>query len=86
MPRNPRDYKAEQKYDGQPFVKKKRAARNKARAAMEKANGSKDIPSNVDVDHRVPLSKGGGTARSNLRLRSAHANRSYPRDKQARMK
>ena len=81
MPRNPRDYKAEQKYDGQPFVKKKRAMRNKARREMERANGVKDIPRSVDVDHIVPLSKGGSTGKSNLRLRQSHDNRAYKRNK-----
>ena len=34
-----------------------------------------------DVDHVKPLSKGGGTAASNLRVKSTHANRSYARNK-----
>ena len=32
-----------------------------------------------DVDHTKPLSKGGKTVRSNLRAKSASANRSFPR-------
>jgi hypothetical protein len=32
-----------------------------------------------DVDHKVPLSKGGSTSKSNLRVKSVHANRSYKR-------
>lgn len=87
MPRNPRDYKAEYKQsDGTPARKKARAERNKARRMMEKANGAKDIPSNVDVDHRIPLSKGGKTVRGNLRLQSAHDNRSYKRTKKGAIK
>lgn len=32
-----------------------------------------------DVDHKTPLSKGGKTAKGNLRVQSAHDNRSYAR-------
>lgn len=82
MPRKVRDYKAEyEQSDGTPERKKARAARNKARRMMEKANGSKNIPAGMDVDHKVPLSKGGTTTASNLRLRSAKKNRSYKRTK-----
>jgi len=82
MPRNPRDYRAEYvAYDGTPKVKKARAARNKARRMMEKANGSKDIPKGMDVDHVKPISKGGKSVASNLRLRKAKDNRSYKRTK-----
>lgn len=85
MPRNPRRYDLEyQAYDGKPEVKKKRAERNKARREYEKAHG--DLPSNVDVDHKKPLAKGGATKLSNLRAVSASKNRSFPRTKTARMK
>ena len=67
-------------YDGTPAVKKKRAERNKARAIMEKA-GLVHKGDGKDVDHKTPLSKGGKTTRSNLRVTSANANRSYPRRK-----
>jgi len=33
-----------------------------------------------DVDHKKPLSKGGTTVRSNLKVKSASANRSYKRN------
>lgn len=39
-----------------------------------------------DVDHKVPIVKGGSNATTNLRDRSVHANRSYPRTKDAGMK
>jgi hypothetical protein len=85
MPRNPRDYAAERKYDSKPEVKEKRAARNRARRAYEKKNG--DLPSTVDVDHKTPLAKGGAkTATSNLRAKPASENRSFARTKTARMK
>lgn len=85
MPRNPRDYKKEYAaYDGTPAVKKKRAERNKARRQYEAAHG--DLPSDVDVDHKTPLAKGGKTTMDNLRARPASKNRSFARTKTARMK
>lgn len=85
MPRNPRDYKAEQKYDGQPAVIKRRAARNKARAMTKKKLGSAAV-TGKDVNHIQPLIRGGKTTMANLNVQGEHANRSYPRDKHARMK
>jgi hypothetical protein len=38
------------------------------------------------VDHKLPLSKGGGNSDSNLRVRSASANDSYQRTKTGAMK
>jgi hypothetical protein len=76
----PRPYKKEyEQYDGTPAVKKKRAARNKARAIMEKA-GLVRKGDGKDVDHKQALSKGGKSVRSNLRVKSASANRSYARN------
>ena len=75
----PRPYKKEyEKYDGTPAVKKKRAERNQARAEMMK-EGKVHKGDGKDVDHKKPLSKGGNTSKSNLRVVSAHDNRSYPR-------
>jgi HNH endonuclease len=75
----PRPYKKEyEKYDGTPAVKKKRAERNQARAEMIK-EGKVHKGDGKDVDHKKPLSKGGTTSKSNLRVVSAHDNRSYPR-------
>jgi 5-methylcytosine-specific restriction endonuclease McrA len=85
MPRNPRRYDLEYKaYDGTPAVRKKRAERNKARREYEAVHG--DLPSNMDVDHKKPLAKGGKTTLSNLRAVPASKNRSFPRTKTARMK
>lgn len=76
----PRPYKKEyEQYDGTPEVKKKRAARNKARRMME-AEGLVHKGDGKDVDHKQPLSKGGTTTRSNIRVQSASANRSYKRN------
>mgnify|MGYP003634739575 CR=1 FL=1 len=74
-----RPYKKEyEQYDGTPAVKKKRAARNKARRTMEK-EGLVSKGDGKDVDHKRPLSKGGSDDRGNLRVKSASANRSYKR-------
>lgn len=76
----PRPYKKEyEQYDGTPEVKKKRAARNKARRMMER-EGLVHKGDGKDVDHKRPLSKGGTTTRSNIRVKSATANRSYKRN------
>ena len=86
MPRNPRDYTKEYAaYDGKPAVKKKRAERNQARAIMEK-EGLVHKGDGKDVDHKKPLSKGGTTTRSNLKVKSATANRSYARTTKGAMK
>lgn len=84
MPRNPRRFDLERKYDAQPEVKAKRAERNRARRAYENANG--ELPAGMDVDHKKPMAKGGTSAKSNLRAVPASKNRSFPRTKTARMK
>ena len=72
----PRPYAKEyEQYDGTPSVKKKRAARNKARRMMEKT-GAVTKGDGKDVDHKKPLRSGGTTTKSNLRVRSKSANRS----------
>ncbi len=77
-----RDYKAE--YENyQSKHNHERALRNKAHRMLEKATG-RDIKS--DVDHKTPLAKGGSNNVSNLRVRSASANRSFARTRSARMK
>jgi hypothetical protein len=76
----PRPYAKEyEKYDGTPSVMKKRTARNKARRMLEK-EGLVHKGDGKDVDHKVALSKGGTSTRSNLRVKSASSNRSYKRN------
>lgn len=53
-------------YENTPEQIKNREARNVARARTERAVGHK-LPSNVDVDHKVPLGAGGSNAPSNTR-------------------
>jgi hypothetical protein len=80
MPRKVRDYKKERKYDSQPHVKKKRAARNRARSLLEK-EGIVKKGDGKDVDHKD--GNPNNNKRSNLRVQPASKNRSYPRNKKA---
>lgn len=82
MPSSPgykRNYKEEKKTSDARGEKPKRAARDRARYMLEK-KGMVKKGDGKDVDHIKPLGKGGApTAKSNLRVESAHANRSFPR-------
>jgi 5-methylcytosine-specific restriction endonuclease McrA len=85
MPRNPRRYDLEREYDSKPEVKAKRAARNRARRKLMK-EGEVRVGDGKDVDHKKPLSKGGGNARGNLKATPAGKNRSFPRRRDGKMK
>ncbi len=67
------------KYHASKKAKKQRAARNKARREAEK-EGTVKKGDGKEVDHKVPLSKGGSNAKSNRRVISRKKNRSYKRD------
>ena len=85
LPNGKRDYKRENAlYNSKPEQKKKRAARNAARATMMKA-GKVHKGDNLDVDHSKALSKGGTNSPSNLVAISIAANRSFKRDSKSRM-
>jgi hypothetical protein len=74
-----RDYRKEyDNYQGTEVQKKNRAKRNAARAKMVKA-GRASKGDGKDVDHVVPLSKGGANVAGNLRVKSKSANRSFKR-------
>lgn len=82
----PRDYKAEyQNYHGKPEQIKKRDMRNAARREMEK-KGLVKKGDGKDVDHKVPIAKGGGNGVGNLRVVPKSVNRSFARTKRAGMK
>ena len=69
-----RNYNYDLKYQSSPEQVKNRVARNKARRNLTKKLGESALKGK-DVDHRKPLSKGGSTKGSNLRLRSVSSNR-----------
>lgn len=60
-------------------------ARKQARRDLEK-EGRVAKGDNKDIDHVVPLSKGGSVGKSNLKVKTASANRSYPRTKTGAVK
>lgn len=72
-------------YHSKPEQIKKRSERTMARRELER-EGKVHKGDGKDVDHKVPLSKGGTNARSNLRVTSASDNRSFPRNKDGSMK
>ena len=78
MPYKPENRPSYEPYQRTEKAKKARAQANKARRMMER-EGLVHKGDGKDVDHKKPLSKGGSTTRSNLRVRSASANRSYAR-------
>lgn len=76
-----RDYRREvDLYTSRPEVIKKRVEQNKARRIMER-EGKVHKGDGKDVDHTKPLSKGGKTVRSNLRVSSRSSNRSFRRNR-----
>lgn len=78
MPTKPenRDYKAESAKEP-PARQQARRDRMNARYAYEKKNG--DLPSNVHVDHKKPISRGGTNDPQNLRAIPKERNESFKR-------
>lgn len=70
----PRDYTKERLAE-RPERVKERAKRNKARRELMR-EGKVSKGDGKVVDHKQPLTKGGGTGRSNLRVQSAKASHS----------
>jgi len=67
----PRDYKKEYRdFHGKPEQIHRRAARNKARSLLGLKKGDPR-----EVDHKKPLSRGGGNGKKNLRAVSRSTNR-----------
>ena len=86
MKNGKRDYKREvAEYTSRPEVVKKRVEQNKARRIMEK-EGLVRKGDGKDVDHKTPLSKGGSTTRSNLRVVDRSSNRSFSRHSNGSLK
>ena len=86
MTNGKRDYKKENRlFNSKPSERKKRSERSVARVKSNKA-GTTHKGDGKDLDHKVPLSKGGSTARSNLRVVSASSNRSFARNPDGSLK
>ena len=86
MTNGKRDYKKEvAKYTSKPEVIKKRTEQNAARREMAK-KGLVHKGDGKDVDHKQPLSKGGGNNPKNLRVVPAKENRSFSRNKDGSLK
>jgi hypothetical protein len=82
----PRPYKKEYQQQKARGEQETRNARERARYAVDKTgadknhNGKADRREGKDIDHVVPLSKGGTNSKSNLKIKSASSNRSYSRN------
>lgn len=86
MKNGKRDYKREvELYTSKPEVVKKRVEQNKARRIMER-EGKVHKGDGKDVDHKTPLSRGGTSDRSNLRVVPASSNRSFARNSDSSLK
>jgi hypothetical protein len=77
MPKSSKqELKTKAAYNKRPDVQKKRVANNKARRQAI-AEGRAKKGDGKDVDHKVPLDKGGSTSRSNTRVVSKKTNRGW---------
>lgn len=80
MPKKARNYRKEyDEYHGSAEQRANRAARNKCRRKALKegkvTKGTKSNRSTQEIDHKVPLSKGGSKGCSNTKVTSRKANR-----------
>lgn len=82
MTKGKRDYSKQKANDDKNM--KNRAKRNAARRKLMR-EGKVAKGDGKDVDHKRPLSKGGGNGRNNLRVTSRSNNRSFKRTKSGRM-
>jgi len=88
MPSSPgykRNYAQEEKTAKARGEDKGNAERHKARR-IELKKGLVHVGDGKDVDHIQPVSKGGKTTPGNLRVESAHTNRSYKRTSKGAIK
>ena len=73
----PRPYKKEYEQQLSRGEEKSRLERQRARTEMDKKGVDR---TGKDIDHSIPLSKGGTNAAGNLKLKSPSANRSFTRN------
>ena len=75
-----RDYKKENElYKSKPEQIKLRVARNKARLQAIK-DGRVEKGDGKEIDHVIPLSKGGSNTKANTRIRTKSQNSSFSRN------
>jgi 5-methylcytosine-specific restriction endonuclease McrA len=74
-----RDYQKENIYKAQPEQIKLRVARNKARRQAIK-DGRVSKGDGKEIDHVIPLSKGGSNTKANTRIRTKSQNSSFSRN------
>lgn len=85
MKNGKRDYKRQAEWNSSPENTAKRVKNNAARReAIRKGLAKKG--DGTDVDHKVPLSKGGSNNASNLRVVPASKNRSFSRNSDSSVK
>ncbi len=86
MKNGKRDYKTEYaKYHSKPEQRANRSSRTIARNEAN-ASGRTSKGDGKDLDHVVPLSKGGSNSRSNTRVVSKSNNRSFARNADGSLK
>lgn len=81
-----RDYKTEYKVSQSPDKEKKNRARRNAARRRAEAEGKVSKGDGKEVDHKRPLSKGGSNSKSNCRVTTEAANRSFKRKSDGSMK
>ncbi len=79
-----RNYAQENKYKSSPEQIHARVVRNRNRQAAL-ASGRVHKGDGKEIDHKVPLSKGGAVGGSNLRVVSASSNDSFKRNSKGAM-
>lgn len=85
MKNGKRDYSQQRQYNASPEATAKRVANNQARREAIRTGKAK-VGDGTNVDHKVPLSKGGTNAKSNLRVVSESKNKSFARNSNSSLK
>lgn len=80
-----RDYKQERKTALARGEREGHTLRLRARRLAEK-KGLVKPHDDKDIDHKLPISSGGGNLPKNLRVQDEHNNRSFPRTKTGAIK
>ena len=84
-PTKVRDYSQQREYNASKEATEKRVKNNAARRQAIDA-GKARVGDGKDVDHKVPLSKGGSNSAKNLRVVDRSKNRSFSRNSDSSLK